>query len=138
VRDVLRQKLGTDKVPVFRGVSGNEMKDLREYHQQGLDPGARSFSMEPKVSHIFADGASRSLRHGIGIPETLMDLETSHPAIRSRRMQTGQLYKADVPMNNVLGYGLIPGQRELIVDLKGLNPDEQLKVLRHNPRSWER
>lgn len=121
VRDMIRQKLGTDTVPVFRGTRSNGLQTLRDYYNSGTDPGIRSMTMEPKATHFFADSSQP-------FPGHRFDL--SRPPFSTSRPTSGQVFRGDVPIEKVLGFGGIDQQKELIIDMQGLDPDQYFKVLR--------
>lgn len=121
IQNYLREALGTDTIPLFRGVRENEIDELIQYYHAGNDPGIRSFSMEPKVTHAFA-----------GVAPWYND-KLSKSEINRLRAERGQIYRIDAPIENIVGYGQIPYQSELIIDLKGLNPTEKMKSLRKKP-----
>lgn len=111
VQQKLRELLQSDTVPLFRGTAGRYNKGPLDQWKSDLssgdDPGVRSFSMEPKITRMFADvGTSRKPReHG------------------------GYVYRADAPIESILGYGMIPDQKELIVDLSKIDP-KNARILR--------
>ena len=119
----LSQALDTDKIPLYRGTRNpNVIDDLFNHYKSGTDPGIRSFSMEPKSTYHFAgNNAPLVYRHNDTDP------------IRATK---GSIFKVDAPIESILGYGEIPEQRELIVDLSKLGP-QNIKPMRiHENPMW--